>query len=650
MRPFRLGPLGSAVTGADRTQAAARNRAAMLASLLLAAGVVVAATPVLPVVHPADGAAVSAYAIAGWAAVLPGLLALILAVVRPVLGVAATAGAGLIGIARLLADLAVVAETDRVSRPELFVETTDRARPFAAAAGGWVLLGADLLMIVVGVLAARRLAAEVGERDERRGDALFGGPPPDPVPAAEADPGVPAAALEPPPGRRRLNLPMLGVGFLGAVLLLVGNLDIPYQGGYLALRVLPFGTSVSGLAAAVVLSVIAAGAVLVAAALPRDVAQALLGGTALAAAVPSLTAVVAVVAGAPTGLSAVVWWALAGAALLAAAGLLARRAVGRSGGSDALASPATPTLIAAICALAAAAALGAASQTSLLYLDGAPPDEVSGVLLAPAALPLLIAAIPVGLAAVLALVPATAVLGRTGLMIVWAGAGYALGRAFWATSLVSATSSGSTTGITHTWTIGPGGWLMSVGAALAVAAAVLAVTGHRRAEQASPEVVDDDSLAASRAARRWIAIAGSVAVPVALALPVYSGLGVSSAPSLLHGLDLDTWAFWALAVGGWLGLWLGATTRSALVAATAPVAAATVLAQPLLVPGVVRGLPGFTLAAGFWAIVVLVIVLLGVAAVDARSAAGVRTRSPWPAGGADGRPQPDRVEPKGSRG
>lgn len=638
------------MTGADRTQAAARNRAAMLASLLLAAGVVVAATPVLPVVHPADGAAVSAYAIAGWAAVLPGLLALILAVVRPVLGVAATAGAGLIGIARLLADLAVVAETDRVSRPELFVETTDRARPFAAAAGGWVLLGADLLMIVAGVLAARRLAAEVGERDERRGDALFGGPPPDPVPAAEADPGVPAAALEPPPGRRRLNLPMLGVGFLGAVLLLVGNLDIPYQGGYLALRVLPFGTSVSGLAAAVVLSVIAAGAVLVAAALPRDVAQALLCGTALAAAVPSLTAVVAVVAGAPTGLSAVVWWALAGAALLAAAGLLARRAVGRSGGSDALASPATPTLIAAICALAAAAALGAASQTSLLYLDGAPPDEVSGVLLAPAALPLLIAAIPVGLAAVLALVPATAVVGRTGLMIVWAGAGYALGRAFWATSLVSATSSGSTTGITHTWTIGPGGWLMSVGAALAVAAAVLAVTGHRRAEQASPEVVDDDSLAASRAARRWIAVAGSVAVPVALALPVYSGLGVSSAPSLLHGLDLDTWAFWALAVGGWLGLWLGATTRSALVAATAPVAAATVLAQPLLVPGVVRGLPGFTLAAGFWAIVVLVIVLLGVAAVDARSAAGVRTRSPWPAGGADGRPQPDPVEPKGSRG
>lgn len=643
------------MTSADRAAAAARNQAATLASLLLAAGVVVAATPVLPVVRPADGAAVSAYAVAGWVAVLPGLLALILAVVRPVLGVAATAGAGLIGIARLLSDLAVVAETDRVSRPELFVETTDRARPLAAAAGGWVLLGADLLMIVVGVLAARRLAAETGEPDEPRGDALFGGPPapapagPDPTPGG-TDPAAAAAALEPVAGRRRLNLPMLAVGFLGAVLLLVGNLDIPYRGGYLALRVLPFGTSVSGLAAAVVLSVIAAGAVLVAAALPRDVAQALLGGTALAAAVPSLTAVVAVVAGAPTGLSAVVWWGLAGTALLAASGLLARRAVGRSGASDPLASPATPTLIAAICGLAAAAALGGASQTPLLYLDGAPPDEVSGVLLAPAALPLLIAAIPVGLAGVLALVPATAVAGRAALMIVWAGAGYALGRAFWATSLVSATSTGSATGITHSWTIGPGGWLMSVGAALAVAAAVLAAVGHRRAEQASPDVVDDDSLAASRAARRWLAVLGSVAVPVALALPVYTGLGVSSAPSLLHGLDLDTWAFWALAVGGWLGLWLGATTRSTWVAAAAPVAAAAVLAQPLLVPGVTRGLPGFTLAAGFWAIVIVVIVLLGAAAVFARSAAGIRTRPPWPAGGAEGRPQPERVEPKGGQG
>lgn len=639
------------MTSVDREAARARSGAVLLSTLLLAAGVVVAAGPTLGVVHPADGAAVSAFALAGWVAVLPGVLALTLALVRPVLGLAATAGAGLVGIARLLADLAVVTETDRVSRPELFVETTDRARPFEPGAGGWVLLAADLLMVVVGVVAARRLASEVVVRDGPRDDALFGAPEPVTDPSAEASAGPDASAtlsapLDPPPGRRRLNLPMVGLGFLGAVLLLVGNLDIPYTGGYLALRVLPFGTSVSGLAAAVVLAFIAAGAVLIAAALPRDVAQALLGGTALAAAVPSLTAVVAVAAGAPTGLSAVVWWGLAGAMILAASGLLSRRELTRAGPSDALAAPATPTLVAAICGLAAAAALGAAAQTSLLYLDGAPPDDIAGVLLAPAALPLLIAAIPLGLAAVLTLVRGTAVAGRVALMVVWAGAGYALGRAFWATSLVSATSTGSATGITHTWTIGPGGWLMSLGAALAVAAAVLAAVGHRRAVQASPEVVDDDSQAASREQRRWPAIAVSVAVPVALALPVYTGLGVSSAPSLIHGLDLDTWAYWALAVGGWLGLWLGATSRSAWVAAAAPSAAAAVLAQPLIVPGVVRALPGFTLAGGFWAILVLVVVLLGIAAVFARSTAVIRTRSPWPTDGA----VPVHVESKGNRG
>jgi hypothetical protein len=646
------------VTSVERQAARDRSSALLLATLLLAAGVVAAAGPTLGVVHPADGAAVSAFALAGWVAVLPGVLALALALVRPVLGLAATAGAGLVGIARLLADLAVVTETDRVSRPELFVETTDRARPFETGAGGWVLLAADLLMVVVGVVAARRLASQVVVRDGPRADALFGAPEPVTEPSVDAaadaagpaDPSAvpdalaPLSAPEPPPGRRRLNLPMVGSGFLGAVLLLVGNLDIPYTGGYLALRVLPFGTSVSGLVAAVVLAFIAAGAVLVAAALPRDVAQALLGGTALAAAVPLLTAVVAVAAGAPTGLSAVVWWGLAGAVVLAASGLLSRRALTRAGPSDALSAPATPTLVAGICGLAAAAALGGAAQTSLLYLDGAPPDDIAGVLLAPAALPLLIAAIPLGLAAILTLVRGTAVAGRTALMVVWAGAGYALGRAFWATSLVSATSTGSATGITHTWTIGPGGWLMSLGAALAVAAAVLAAVGHRRAVQASPEVVDDDSLAASREQRRWPAVAISVAVPVALALPVYTGLGVSSAPSLIHGLDLDTWAYWALAVGGCLGLWLGATSRSAWVAAAAPVAVAAVLAQPLIVPGVVRALPGFTLAAGFWAILVLVVVLLGVAAVFTRSAALIRTRSPWP------RAAPVHVESKGNGG
>ncbi len=640
-----------AVTAEDLDR---RGAAVQLAALLLAAGVVVAASPLAGMVRAADGSATSAFGVAGWVAVLPGVLAVALALVRPTLGLAATAGGGLVGIARFVADLAVVTETDRVSRPELFVESTDRARPFQVGAGGWVLLVADLIMVVVGVLAARRLAGDVLAPDEPRGDALFGGPvragpPADGAsPAGAGAPGstddvgdvdedavaVPAVAAMSgsPSARRRLNLPMVGLGFLGSVLLLVGGLDVPYTGGYLALRVLPFGTSVSGVAAAVLLAFITAAVVLVAAALPRDLAQALLAGTALAAAVPSLTAVVAVLLGAPTSLSPVVWWGLAGAAVLAAAGLLARRDLIPVRSSDDVPSPRAPTVIAGGLGLAAAAALGVASTASLLYLDGAPPDDVAGGLLAPAALPLLVAAVPLAVAAALALVPGSAVAGRAALMVAWAGAGYALGRAFWAMSLVSATSTGSTSGFTHSWTAGPGGWLMVLGAVLAVLAAVYAAVGHRRAAEASPEVVDDDALARSRRQRRWLAVALSVAVPVALALPAYTGLGVSSAPSLVHGLDLDTWAFWLLAVGGWSGVWLGAITRYPQAAAAGPVASAAVIVQPLVIPGVVRGLPGFTLDVGFWVILVLTAAMLPVAAVFARSAAGIGTRSPWPGG------------------
>ncbi len=621
----------------------------MLAAALVVAGVIAAVGPWFGVVHAADGASVSAFSVARWVAVAPGVLALILAGVRAELGLAATAGAGLVGAAHLLADVAVVTETDRVSRPELFVETTEQARPFGVAAGGWVLLAADAAMVVVGVLAARLLATRVSIGNGPPDDVLFGSTPPENrEPTDGGGDAAAVVAMTPPTGRRRLDLPMVGTGLAGAVLLLVGSLDIPYTGGYLDLRLLPFGTSLSGLAAAVLLASIVSGIVLVAAGLPRDVAQAMLGGTGMAAAVPSLTAVVAVAAGAPTGLSGVVWWSLAGSAILAASGLLARRGPTHVRASIDAPSPRVPTLVASICALAAAASLAGASSTSLLYLDGAPPDEVAGGLLVPAALPLLVSAVPLALAGALTLLPATALAGRAALWVVWAGAGYALGRAFWATSLVTATSTGSTSGITHAWTIGPGGWLMGLGALLAIVAAVLAVVGHRRAAEASPEIVDDESLALSRGRRRWIALALSAAIPVVLALPVYGGLGVSSAPGLIHGVDLDTWAFWALAVGGWTGLWLGASTRYPQVAAAGPVAAAAVLVQPVMVPGAVRALPGFTLSAGFWAILVLSGVLVVVAVPFVRSSSGILTRPPWSGGGAPAGPAVN-AESKGGK-
>ena len=328
-----------------------RRAALVLAALLLAAGLLVAVGPLIAVVTTADGSPVRSFPVAAAMAMLPGLLAVILALRRPSLGLAATAGAGIVGVVRLLADLAVLSDTDAVTRPELFVETTDRARPFAVGAGGWLLLTADLLMLTVGIAAGSRLGAALGSTADAEPDDIFGPPrvppgstltgergaPPDgapmgsmvpmgPIgePAAE-DPGSVVALSTPLPGRLSMNLPMLAVGFLGAILLMAGALDIAYSGGYLGLRILPLGSSLTGVLAAALIALVAAVMVVVAASLPRRTAQALLAGTALAAAVPFLTAIVAVLSGAPTGLSGAVWWGLAGALILAAAGLLARR-------------------------------------------------------------------------------------------------------------------------------------------------------------------------------------------------------------------------------------------------------------------------------------------------------------------------------------
>jgi len=126
---------------------AERRPALVLSSLLLVAGVLAGLSPIVGIVRTDDGSPTSSAVLAAFVVALPGLLAVLLALRRPAWGLAATAGGGIVGLARLLADLAVLTEIDRISRPELFAETTDRARPFGPAAGGWELLLADLLML-----------------------------------------------------------------------------------------------------------------------------------------------------------------------------------------------------------------------------------------------------------------------------------------------------------------------------------------------------------------------------------------------------------------------------------------------------------------------------------------------------------------------
>lgn len=653
-RPLRSGCTVSDIATVE--EAASRREALVLSTLLLFAGLLVGLSPLVGIVRTADSAPTSAAVPAAFVAVLPGVLAIVLALRRPILGLAATAGAGVIGVVRLLADLAVLLEPDRITRPELFAETTERARPFAPAAGAWLLVGADLLWLVVGLLAAVKLIRIIPSNSDPRGEVIFGGPAADPDALDELDVGdgsEGSAAVAPAlggreTGRRPINLVMVSVGFLGAVLLMVGALGTPFEGGYLALRILPFGSSLTGLVAAALLGFLAALVVLVAAALPRMVARALLAGTALAAAVPGLTAVVAVLAGAPTGLSPVVWCGLAGAVVLAASGMLVRgAAAGVATESDDVVSGRWLQIGAGLLAVLSAAALAGASRASLLYLDGAPPDQVAGVALAPTASPQLVAAIPLAVAGVLALIGGTAAIGRAAVTVLWAGALYAFGQGMWARSLVLATAGDSSTS-GHTWSAGPGQWLLWLGTVSAIAAAVTAGLAARRVAQASLDVIDDGSLAASRGPRLWLAGGLTVLIVVALTVPVYSTLA-GSAAGLFHGYDLDTWGFWALAVGAVGAVWAGALTRRRAVAATYPVAAAVLLGQPLVVPEVIRAAPGFSWSAGFWFGIATVILLLAAAPFFAMLAARVRRIDLPPLTGSLDRPgEPVPARSKGS--
>ena len=238
-----------------------------------------------------------------------------------------------------------------------------------------MLIAADALMVVAGLIAAGRLVGVLG-LPSRIGDDLVLGPSPTPSSggraAAEGGTSARAEALtNAAPRRTNLNVPMISVGFAGGVLLMLSSLEIPYTGGYLDLRILPLGTSLFGVLAAAAAPLVAGIAVVVAAALPRAAAIALMVGTAVAAAVPSLTAAVAVLAGAPTALSAGAWWGLLGAVVLALSGLLARRSPRRVQDDDrpVVRSTGLPSVAVGILALAGAGLALAAARMPLLLMD-----------------------------------------------------------------------------------------------------------------------------------------------------------------------------------------------------------------------------------------------------------------------------------------
>jgi hypothetical protein len=570
------------------------------AAALALAAVMTLLVPLLGAVRAADGGPVWFATGALWVTLLPALVPAALAAVRPVAALAVAAGAGLMGLFRLLADLPVVTDPDSAARPDLFVETTDRALPFAASGGGYLLLAADAVTLAAGVFAALRLAPRLSFQQD-----------PDP---ADGDPLQGPEALDAhdrvgPPVRR--NYLMVAAGFLGVLLLAVGALGVPFQGGYLASRYVPAAVTVSGLIGAMVLAVIAAIAVLVGGILSRGLAVALLGGAALGACVPFLSAVVAV-ATAPTALTGSVWFGLAGGVLLAAAGLLTRVRPVRTAERDSDVAPPSPVtaLLAGIAALAAAALcvaafllppLDAGGFEDLLVLsDGSP---VPGPTLFGAA------AIPLALAGAVCLVPRLARAGRAAVMVVWAGAALAV------TEVLDVLGDDglSTARMLHLVGVGPGTWCGVAALGLAGVAAVLAAVTSRRAAEAGSTVPDDDSVASVRSVTVPIA-AGLAALALAAAfLPSYGTSGQIQAPTVLRGYAVGAWGVWAVLIVTVVAVGLAAMSRDRTVTVALCVAAAAVQAVRMVVPDRVSDAAGFGLRGGFVVQALLVLALLAAA-------------------------------------
>ncbi len=473
----------------------------MIAVLLAASAALALLAPVVGVVHTNDGSDTAAASGALWVMAIPAVVVFALAFVRPVAAIAAGAGLGLVGASRLFADLSLVLTPDGVARPELWVETTDHALPVTPALGSYLVLAADLVALAAGILGAIRLSGLLSFQR----DSDFAGSPIDPP--ADGFAAAPDAVVEARPDFARFdrmdravrrNNVMTILGLLGALMLTVGALGLPYAGGYLAARFLPPSVGVAGLVGALVLAVIAATAVLVAGTLPRSLAVALLGGTALGGALPLLVALVAV-ASTPTNLTPTVWIGLAGAAILTLAGFLARVRLldvgsgeGAGLGPDGEAGPVRPPSraldvaigIGAVVAggLSVAAYLlppiNAGGLEDLLFLTDGSPVPGSTVFAA--------AAVPLLIAGVVALVPRIGAAGRGGATLGWAGVVFAVT----GTLEVLGDDGLSTARAIGLISIGAGLWCGIAAAGAATVVAILATVSLARASD-SADTVDD---------------------------------------------------------------------------------------------------------------------------------------------------------------
>jgi hypothetical protein len=610
------------------------------AGLLLFGAIVSASGALVGVVRTFDGSALGQASGALWVLLLPPVLAVSSIAYRPPIGLAVSAGVGMVSLARLITDLMLSTDPNSVLRPEFFYEVSHSAQPFRPAAGGWLVALGDALMLVAGVVAARRLGS-LFFRSERIFDA-------EPLPAADGgsgpqllaealrstDFGFPADSTgsRPDAGPARSNA-LVAAGFSGALILLAASLGLPYTGGYLADRYLPAQLSLWGIAAAIVVAVVTAGAVLAAGGMPRQLATGLLGGVGAGAAVPFLTAVAVRAAGAPVQLTAVVGMGLAGSALLAAAGLLGRVVPG----ADERREPSNAavrrlnTVGALLTLLTGAAAAAAWRLPQLLYNGGADPTLPSGFPASdPLSLPYLIAtAVPV-VGGVLWLVPRWAPAGRAVASVCGVPLVFAVAQSLHLLGDLQASATVPNLGFAAPqWSAGAGLWSGIAGSGLVLVVVAVAVLANRQTTQAAPAVADEESLAESRAFRTRVAIALSGLTVIALILPVYRS-PTGSSPTLLVGFDLGSWGVLALAVGMVCAAWAAAWARQAVPAAAYALTGGAILFVRLLIPSSVRAGDGFAVRAGLYLGFVTVLAFALSALVLSGSARRIRMVNPDP--------------------
>lgn len=612
------------------------------AAWLLLGASLAALGPAVGVVRGYDGAAVGVATAAGWVVVLPAVLALAVSAWRPRPGLAVTAATGLVAVGRSFTDIGALTGPDTALRPELFYEATPRAHPFAVAGGGGLILFGDLVMVVAGVLAARRVAG---------GWAVSGDESP-----AEADDAMTAGGFgdDSTPlrdDRPARNSPMVALGLLGVLGLSAGALAVPYTGGFLDDRLLPPALSLWSLVGGLEMAAVAGSAVLLAATVPRGLALAALAGAGLAAAVPALTAVVVVGVGVPVSLGHGPWLSLVGAAVLVLSGLLAGRRRVESNLAEFEAPPPSGWLRSApgIAAVLAGGFGLLAFRLPSLSVDGhRDTAQDSGLdtgfaFSASIPAPFGFAAIVLLIGGFLALIPASARAGRVVVALAWAPMIFALTQALVVYSEVASNLAGTADlpGITaHQWTLGPGVWTGIIGELMALVAAGLALAVARRAAQASTVIAVDEDFDSTRRRGGVVAAGLVVACLVVGCLPAFTTAD-RPGPSLASGYGVDSVGAWFLTLAMAGAAIAAGTSRRPDVVLAAGVGGCMVGAARLVIPEAVRAEAGFQQSAGFVAVLVLAALFLIAAAALAASVRTVTATDPAvdvPRSGAASRP------------